>query len=105
MFFENTEGIKPGPFHAPSTGPAYVKLGERSAPFYFEGTGNKVGAAYFVTALAPDLSTVRVVRHGASFIPRNAAVIAAVADINNNVRFWPPSDNFRIPECLTPACP
>jgi len=103
VFFEKTQGIKPGPFHAPSTGPAYVKLGERSAPFYFEGTGNKVGAAYFVTALAPDLSTVRVVRYGASFIPRNAAVIAAVDDINNNVGFWRPQDDFRIPERLSPG--
>ena len=47
---------------APATGPAYVKFGGRSAPFYFEGSGNKVGAAYFVSALAPDLSTVRVAR-------------------------------------------
>jgi hypothetical protein len=103
VFFEKTQGIKPGPFHAPSTGPAYVKFGGQSAPFYFEGTGNKVGAAYFVTAMAPDLSTVRVVRYGASFIPRNAAAIAAVDDVNNNVGFWRPQDDFRIPERLSPG--
>jgi hypothetical protein len=103
VFFEKTQGIKPGPFHAPSTGPAYVKFGGQSAPFYFEGTGNKVGAAYFVTALAPDLSTLRVVRYGANFIPRNAAAIAAVDDVNNNVGFWRPQDDFRIPERLSPG--
>src|SRR5262245_34454197 len=62
VFFDATQGIQPGPFQAPSTGPAYVKLGGRSAPFFFEGTGNKIGAAYFVSALAPDLSTVRFAR-------------------------------------------
>jgi predicted AlkP superfamily pyrophosphatase or phosphodiesterase len=103
VFFEKTQGIKPGPFHAPSTGPAYVKFGGQSAPFYFEGTGNKVGAAYFVTAMAPDLSTVRAVRYGANFIPRNAAAIAAVDDVNNNVGFWRPQDDFRIPERLSPG--
>ena len=103
VFFERTQGIKPGPFQAPSTGPAYVKVGGPSAPFYFEGTGNKVGAEYFVTALAGDLSTVRFVRYGANFIPRNAAAIAAVDDINNNVGFWRPQADFRIPERLSPG--
>jgi hypothetical protein len=103
VFFEKTLGIQSGPFQAPATGPAYVKLGGESAPFYFEGTGNKVGAAYFVTALSGDLSTVRVVRYGANFIPRNAPVIAAVDDINNNVGFWRPQADFRIPERLSPG--
>src|SRR5262249_20023026 len=35
VVFEKTQGIKPGPFQKPSTGPAVVKLGGRSAPFYF----------------------------------------------------------------------
>ena len=52
-------------------GPAYVKAGGRSARFYFEGTGNKIGTAYFVTFVAPDLSKVRFARYGANFIPRN----------------------------------
>jgi len=103
VFFEKTQGIQPGPFQRPSTGPAYVKLGGQSARFYFEGTGNKVGAAYFVSQLAPDLSTVRFARYGASFIPRNAPVIAAVDDINNNVGFWRPQADFRIPERLSPG--
>src|SRR5262249_60661433 len=84
VFFEKTQGIQPGPFQRPSTGPAYVKLGGQSARFYFYVTCNKVGAAYFVSQLAPDLSTVRFARYGANFIPRNAPVIADVDDINNN---------------------
>jgi len=103
VFFDAAQGIQPGPFQAPSTGPAYVKLGGRSAPFFFEGTGNKIGAAYFVSALAPDLSTVRFARYGANFIPRNAPVLADVDDINNNIGFWQPQADFRIPERLSPG--
>src|SRR5262245_7670626 len=103
VFFEKTQGIQPGPFQLPSTGPAYVKLGEGSARFFFEGTGNKIGAAYFVSALAGDLSTVRFARYSANFIPRNAPVIASVDDINNNVGFWAPQADFRIPERLSPG--
>jgi len=103
VFFDATRGITAGPFTAPSTGPAYVKLGGENAPFFFEGTGAKVGAAYFVTALAPDLSVVRFARYGASFIPRNAPVIANVDDINNNIGFWRPQADFRIPERLSPG--
>ncbi|MGC4053036.1 MAG: alkaline phosphatase family protein [Paludibaculum sp.] len=53
VIFEKTQGITAGPFHAPSTGPAYIKLGGESGPFFFEGTGNKVGASYFVSAMSP----------------------------------------------------
>ena len=87
VFFEATAGVPPGPFALPSTGPAYAKLNGPSAKFFFEGSGNKIGAAYFVSFLAPDLSTVRVARYGANFIPRNAPVITVVDDINNNVGF------------------
>jgi predicted AlkP superfamily pyrophosphatase or phosphodiesterase len=103
VFFEKTQGIRRGPFALPATGPAYVKLGGPSAPFYFEGTGNKIGAAYFVTALATDLSTVRFVRYGSNYIPRNVPVIEDVDDINNNVGFWRPQADFRIPERLSPG--
>ncbi len=103
VFFDATRGITAGPFHAPSTGPAYVKLGGENAPFFFEGSGAKVGAAYFVSALAPDLSVVRFARYGANYIPRNAAVLADVDDINNNVGFWRPQADFRIPERLSPG--
>ena len=101
--FEKTIGITAGPFTTPSTGPAYFKIGGPSAPFYFEGSGSKVGAAYFVSALTPNLSTVRLTRYGASFIPRNAPVIADVDDINNTIGFWRPQADFRIPERLSPG--
>ncbi|MGX9430445.1 MULTISPECIES: alkaline phosphatase family protein [Bradyrhizobium] len=103
VFFDATRGITAGPFHAPSTGPAYVKLGGENAPFFFEGSGARAGAAYFVSALAPDLSVVRFARYGANYIPRNAAVLADVDDINNNVGFWRPQADFRIPERLSPG--
>lgn len=103
VFFDTARGITAGPFHAPSTGPAYVKRGGENAPFFFEGSGAKVGAAYFVSALAPDLSVVRFARYGANFIPRNAPVLADVDDINNNIGFWRPQADFRIPERLSPG--
>jgi predicted AlkP superfamily pyrophosphatase or phosphodiesterase len=103
VFFEKTQGIQAGPFHPPATGPAYVTLGGRSAGFFFKGTGNKIGAAYFVSALAPDLSTIRFVRYSASYIPRNAPVVADVDDINNHVGFWRPQPDYRIPERLSPG--
>lgn len=103
VFFDTTGGITAGPFHAPSTGPAYAKVGSPNAPFFFEGSGAKVGAAYFVSALAPDLSVVRFARYGANFIPRNTAVLADVDDINNNIGFWRPQADFRIPERLSPG--
>ena len=86
-----------GPFAPPSTGPAYVKFGGENAPFFFDGSGAKVGAAYFVSQLAPDLSVVRFARYGANFIPRNAPVLADVDDINNSIGFWRPQADFRIP--------
>ena len=101
VFFEATAGIAPGPFALPSTGPGYVKVGGPSGKFFFEGSGNKVGAAYFVSRLAADLSTVRFARYSASFIPRNAPVLSVVDDINNTVGFWAPQPDFRIPERLS----
>jgi predicted AlkP superfamily pyrophosphatase or phosphodiesterase len=103
VFFDTTQGVKPGPFHAPSTGPAYAKFGGENAPFFFEGSGAKVGAAYFVSQLASDLSVVRFARYGANFIPRNTPVLADVDDINNNIGFWRPQGDFRIPERLSPG--
>jgi predicted AlkP superfamily pyrophosphatase or phosphodiesterase len=103
VFFDATRGITTGPFHAPSTGPAYAKFGGENAPFFFEGSGAKVGAAYFVSALVPDLSVVRFARYGANFIPRNTPVLADVDDINNNIGFWRPQADFRIPERLSPG--
>ena len=103
VFFDTTRGITAGPFSPPSTGPAYAKFGGENAPFFFEGSGAKVGAAYFVSALAPDLSVVRFARYSGDFIPRNTPVIADVDDINNNIGFWRPQADFRIPERLSPG--
>lgn len=95
--------IAPGPFVLPSTGPAYARVGGPSARFYLEGSGNKVGMAYFVSAMAPDLSTVRFIRYGLNYIPRNPTVIADVDDINQQVGFWAPQPDFRIPERISPG--
>lgn len=103
VVFEKTQGIQAGPFARPSTGPAYLKERARSTTFFFEGTGNKVGASYFVTEIARDLSEVKLTRYGSNYIPRNAPVIADVDDINTNVGFWQPQPDFRIPERLSPG--
>jgi predicted AlkP superfamily pyrophosphatase or phosphodiesterase len=103
VFFESGAGIPPGPFALPATGPAYVKAGGRSDTFFFAGSGNKIGTAFFVSHLAPDLSSVRFARYAANFIPRNEPVLAAVDDINENVGFWAPQPDFRIPERLSPG--
>ena len=100
VFFSVEQGITAGPFHLPSTGPAYTTVG-KSAPFFYEGSGDVVGAAYFLVNMAPDLSAVRFARYGSDFIPRNAAAIDDVNDVNNNVGFWAPQNDFRIPERLS----
>lgn len=104
VFFDTNSGIQPGPFSLPATGPAYVKASDRvSAPFYLEGSASKAGTGFYVSTLAPDLSTVRIARYSANSIPRNAPVLADVDDINNNVGFWAPQADFRIPERLSPG--
>jgi len=103
--FDADAGVPLGPFAPPSTGPAYVQRGGPSGKFFFEGTGNRIGTAFFVSDLAPDLSAVRLVRYAANFIPRNAAVIDVVDDVNGHVGFWAPQPDFRIPERLNPGFP
>jgi hypothetical protein len=103
VFFDANAGIPAGPFTRPSTGPAYVRAGGESARFFFEGSFNRIGTAYFANTIAPDLSTVRFARYGANFIPRNAAVLANVDDINEHVGFWAPQPDFRIPERISPG--
>lgn len=106
-FFDKTTGIQPGPFSLPSTGPAYVKASDKkSQPFYLEGSSNKAGLGFYVSNLAPDLSSVRIARYSANAIPLPAespAVIASANDINNNVGFWAPQPDFRIPQKLSPG--
>lgn len=104
VFFDAERGIQPPSSQRPSTGSAFVRVGDRtSSPFYFEGSTNKVGTSFYVTNLAPDLSQVRIARYSANFIPRNQAVVEDVDDINNNVGFWLPQPDFRIPERLSPG--
>lgn len=106
VFFNNdapAPQIAPGPFATPRTGPAYARVGGPSAKFYLEGSGNVVGTGYFVSAMAADLSTVRFARYSLNSIPRNLPVIADVNDVNNNVGFWAPQPDFRIPERLSPG--
>jgi len=103
-FFDQSQGIAPGPFDLPATGPAYAKASEnRSSLFFLEGSENKAGTSFYVSNLAPDLSTVRIARYSANFIPRNEAVLEDVEDINNNVGFWAPQPDFRIPERISPG--
>lgn len=104
VFFDSTQGIQPGPFALPATGPAYVKASTRvSAPFYLDGSTTKAGTAFYAARIEPDLSAVNIARYSANFIPRNAPVIADVDDINGNVGFWAPQPDFRIPERLSPG--
>lgn len=103
VFFDAAKGVASGEPKLPSTGPAYAKVGGASARFFLEGSGVKAGVAFFAAAVAPDLATVRFIRYGASYIPRNAPVIDAVDDVNENVGFWAPQPDFRLPERLTPG--
>ena len=103
VVFESTAGIPAGPFVPPATGPAYLRLGGQSGKFLYEGSGNKVGTAFIVSHLAPDLSMVRFARYAANFIPRNLPVVTVVDDVNDNVGFWAPQPDFRIPERLSPG--
>jgi len=104
VFFDAAHGIQPGPFTTPATGPAYVKAADkRSRLFYLEGSGTRAGTSFYVTHLAPDLSTIRFARMSANSIPRNTPVLGDVDDINTNVGFWVPQADFRIPERLSPG--
>ena len=104
VFFDSTNGIKPGPFTLPSTGPAYVKASQkRSSPFFLEGSPKKGGCAFYVTVLAPDLSTVHIARYSVDDIPPNPPVLPNVDDINNHVGFWADQDDFRFPERINPG--
>jgi predicted AlkP superfamily pyrophosphatase or phosphodiesterase len=106
VFWDTTQGIQPGPFQLPATGPAYVKASDKtSGKFYLEGSSGKAGTAYYVTFLDPILANVRIARYGTNNIPRNVTseVLANVDDINNAVGFWAPQPDFRIPERLSPG--
>jgi predicted AlkP superfamily pyrophosphatase or phosphodiesterase len=101
--FDANAAVPPGPFTPPSTGAAYLRRGGPSGRFFFEGSGNRIGTAFFASHLAADLSAVRLVRYAATFIPRNAAVIDVVDEVNGRVGFWAPQPDFRILERLSPG--
>jgi hypothetical protein len=105
VFFDSSAGtpIPPGPFTLPATGPAYARAGGPSARFFFDGSGLRIGTAFFVSTMAPDLSLVRFARYSANFIPRNAPVLTIVDDINSNAGFWAPQPDFRIAQRLGPG--
>ena len=104
VFFDTNQGIKAGPFSLPSTGPAYVRAQDKtSSPFYLEGSSNKAGTGFYVSNLAPDLSSVRILRYSANYIPRNQPVLADVDDINNNVGFWANQSDYYFTERLAPG--
>lgn len=103
VFFDAKTGAGAGASTPPSTGPAYARVGGRSAPFFLEGSGAKVGTGYFAVSVAPDLSSAKFIRYSANYIPRNAPVIDAVDDVNGHVGFWAPQPDFRIPERLSPG--
>lgn len=105
--FDAAQGIKAASTILPSTGSAFLKAGDvNSQSFYLEGTPNKVGTGFFLSNLAADLSTVKIARYSANNIPRptdSPDVVANADDINNNVGFWKPQPDFRIPERLSPS--
>ncbi|WP_228014467.1 alkaline phosphatase family protein [Fortiea sp. LEGE XX443] len=104
VFFDAQIGIPAGPFSLPSTGPAYVRARDRrSSLFYFEGSSNEAGTGFYVSNLAPDLSTVRIARYSANAIPRNPVVQTTVDDVLSNVGFWAPQPDFRIPQRISPG--
>ncbi len=102
VFFDASLGIKPTVSQPPTTGSAFV-CNSQSRPFYLEGSANQAGTRFYISNLAPDLSTVRVVRYGVNYIPSTPAVSQTVDDINRNVGFWSPPPDFRITQRLTPG--
>jgi predicted AlkP superfamily pyrophosphatase or phosphodiesterase len=103
VIFDSTHGISQGPFQLPATGPAYLQVNQPSQPVYLEGSPSRAGTRFFVSTFASDLSTVRLLRYAVNAIPRNAAVLADVDDINEHVGFWPPQPDFRLVQRLSPG--
>ena len=104
VFFDSANGIQSGPFTLPSTGPAYVKASDhRSSRFYLEGSPKKAGCAFYVSALAPDLSSVHIARYAAYDIPPTARVRAEVDDINQHVGFWAAQPDYRLLRRIAPG--
>jgi predicted AlkP superfamily pyrophosphatase or phosphodiesterase len=104
VFFDSANGISPDPFTLPSTGPAYVKFSDRrSTRFYLEGSSKKAGCAFYVSALAPDLSSVHIARYAAHEIPPTSRVRAEVDDISQHVGFWAAQPDYRLLRRISPG--
>ncbi len=108
IVFDANRGIEAATTaNAPSTGSAFLNSTDQTiSPFYFEGSTNKIGASFVLSNVASDLSTVRLLRTSANYIPRPAEspeVISDVDDINNSVGFWRPQPDFRIAQRLAPG--
>ena len=101
VVFDANVGIK-GAATLPATGSAFIKASDnKSSNFFFDGSNNKVGTAFYASTLAGDLSKVNIARYSGAYIPRPAespGVITNVDDINNNVGNWAPQADFRFPE-------
>lgn len=108
VFFDKAVGIvNPSTVSKPSTGSAILKVdptthaSAQNAKFYLEGSTNKTGLAFFVTNLAPDLSTIHFVNYSGYAILRGglaSGILANIDDINNNVGYWADQPDFRFPE-------
>jgi phosphodiesterase/alkaline phosphatase D-like protein/predicted AlkP superfamily pyrophosphatase or phosphodiesterase len=101
VIFDANVGIK-GAATLPATGSAFIKFSDnQSSKFFFDGSTNKVGTAFYASTLAGDLSKVNIARYSGAYIPRPAespGVVANVDDINNNIGNWAPQADFRFPE-------
>jgi predicted AlkP superfamily pyrophosphatase or phosphodiesterase len=101
VVYDAVAGIK-----ADGSNIATLKVGNPSQSYELNGTTNRIGTGFISTNIASDLSTVRLARYSANNIPRpanNPTVLANIDDINNNVGFWKPQPDFRIPEKLAPG--
>jgi predicted AlkP superfamily pyrophosphatase or phosphodiesterase len=100
IVFDSRVGISPGPFRLPAAGPAVLKPGQPSQPFYLERSRSRAGTSFFLTALTPDLATVKLARYAVNYIPRSEVTARSVDDIHGNVGFWRAQPDFRIPQRL-----
>ena len=62
-----------------------------------------MGTAFFVSNLAPDLSTVRFARYAANFIPRTPPSWPTWTTPTTTSASGSPQPDFRIPERISPG--
>src|SRR5262249_46554837 len=102
IFYDpNNGGILTPSSPPPNTGPAIVKASaQQSQSLLLVGSPNQSNVAYYVSTLAPDLSTVHIAQYTVTDIPTNANVQNSVNDINNNVGSWGHAPDFFFTERL-----